>query len=952
MSHDDGAELRPVASAVGTRRRTVPRATMRLQLHRDFDFDAAAEQVPYLAALGISHLYSSPILTARAGSAHGYDIVDPTRVNPELGGEEGLRRLVARLREHGMGLVADIVPNHLAVGGDDNAWWLDVLEWGRDSFYAGFFDIDWDVPDPALQGRVCAPFLGKPYGEALAAGDIRLCWDAASGRFHFRVHDSHRFPLAPRLYAPLLRAHGEVLGMTAHRFREATSGRRDRASMRTEFEAACRELAQLGGLGSGRRVMDSLLATHAPDLPDGPARLHRLLERQAYRLAWWRTAPDEINWRRFFDVTTLAGLRIQTPAVFEAVHATTLRLYVEGLIDGVRVDHVDGLADPRAYCRKLRRRLDHLSALRPASLPAGPAYLVVEKILAPGEQLARDWRTDGTSGYVFMNEVSAVLHDAAGREPLAALWRSCSGRSAEFEAEEREARRRIPQTLFTADFNACALALHQVARSDPATRDWTLPAIRRCLTELLVHFPVYRTYADARGRSAADAALMARVIEAAAHGVRAGEGPLLALIDRWLGGEPAQRELRAAPRRHRLQALARFQQLTSPVAAKSVEDTAFYRFGVLLSRNEVGANPDQFALSPAAFHRACAQRARRYPAAMLATATHDHKRGEDLRARLAVLSEIPQEWARTVLEWRELNAPLKAQIDQARGPDAIDEYVLYQMMVGAWPLDLAPGDRAGVTAFGARLREWQLKAVREAKRRSGWMEPNLAYEQACDQFLQRLLDSAQAPLFLAQLAGFVDRLAPPGALNALGQTLLRLSTPGVPDTYQGTEYWDFSLVDPDNRRPVDFGQRRKSLAEPVSDEALQARWRDGRIKQALIARTLALRCAAEDLFAVGAHVPLSIRGPMASHLLAFARELGDEAVLVIVPLRTAALRSDVDALAPDPATWEQTWIELPARWSERTWGNALAGQARVRGRGLHVVDLLRHWPLALLHSRP
>ncbi|MGQ0622296.1 MAG: malto-oligosyltrehalose synthase [Panacagrimonas sp.] len=931
-------------------RASAPRATMRLQLHRGFDFDAAAAQVPYLAQLGISHVYTSPILGARAGSMHGYDIVDQGRVNPELGGEDGLRRLVACLREHGMGLIADIVPNHMAVGGDDNAWWLDVLEWGRHSVYAGFFDIDWDVIDPALNGRVLAPFLGKPYGEALAAGDVRLRYDPAVGRLYFSVHDAHRFPLAPALYAPLLRGHGDALNDTVRRFREALSRGAARSGRRAAFDSACAHLAASAGEPAVGNALEGLIESYAPETPAGQTRLHRLLERQHYRLAWWRTAPDEINWRRFFDVTDLAGLRIQDTATFEAVHATTLRLYVEGLIDGVRVDHVDGLADPRAYCRKLRTRLDALSERRPAQLPRGPAYFVVEKILAPGEQLARDWRTDGTSGYVFMNEASAVLHDPAGREPLARLWRECSGQSADFESAEREARRRIPQHLFSADFNACAHALHQIARSDPMTRDWSLAAIRRCLSEMLVHFPVYRTYADARGRSAADAAIMARVIAQSQLTGRPAERPLLDLIDRWLGGEPAQDLPGANARHERLRALARFQQLTSPVAAKSVEDTAFYRFGVLLSRNEVGANPGQFSMSAADFHHACSERRRRYPYAMLATATHDHKRGEDLRARLAVLSEMPQAWADAVTGWRQRNEVIKCQIDHVRGPDSTDEYVLYQMLVGAWPLQLAADDRAGLLDLCERLRQWQRKAVREAKRRSGWVEPNLAYEQACEDFLGRLLDPDQSPEFLAGLAAFVERCAAPGALNGLAQTLLRLTTPGVPDTYQGTEFWDFSLVDPDNRRAVDFGSRERALADAGDDASVLRHWRDGRIKQRLVARGLALRGQVPELFAGGAYTPLRVRGARAGQVLAFAREHAGQAMLVIIPARTAGLREvDGELKVPSPA-WKDTHVELPARLSQRTWLDALGGR-RIGGvRTLQVSEVLRDWPVGLLHS--
>jgi (1->4)-alpha-D-glucan 1-alpha-D-glucosylmutase len=498
----------------------LPRATLRLQLHREFDFAAARRLVPYAAALGISHLYVSPILTARSGSRHGYDIVDHGAVNPELGGESALRDLVATLRVHGMGLIVDIVPNHMAVGGADNRAWLDVLEWGPASRYANFFDIDWDVPDPALTRRVLVPLLGQPYGAALS--DLELCFDAQSGRFFCRYFE-HRLPLAPSSYALLLRGAFDALTPHIERLRTALGPTRG-----VRFDECCRAFAgEVQADAALRDVLRQLLAAYNAGTPLALARLHRLLERQHYRLAWWRTAADEINWRRFFDVIELAGIRVQDPAVFEIAHATTFRLYAEGLIDGVRIDHIDGLADPRTYCRRLRNRLVRLGRQRPASAPHGAPYILVEKILGANERLVRDWQVQGTTGYSFMNAIGALFHMPQGEQPLSELWTQFTGRNVEFESEEKSARRRIPQELLAADFNACAHALHNVARLDPATRDWTLLAIRRVLAEILVQFPVYRTYADARGRSAADADTMAQTIAAARPFCRPAERALL-----------------------------------------------------------------------------------------------------------------------------------------------------------------------------------------------------------------------------------------------------------------------------------------------------------------------------------------------------------------------------------------------------------------------------------------
>ena len=933
----------------------IPRATYRLQLHRDFGFEAARAQVPYLARLGISHLYLSPILTARKGSMHGYDVVDHGAVNPELGGEDGLRALVAELRRHAMGLIVDIVPNHMAVGRDDNALWLDVLEWGRVSRYANFFDIDWDVPDPALQGRtggrVLAPFLGKPYGEALAAGEVQLRFDAASGRCFF-VYFEHRFPLAPTVYPALLRAGGDALADAAKAVREAVAGaRRGRGDA---YDDACRQLADTAHNSPAiRAAMQTLLTRFDGREPEGCERLHRLLERQHYRLAWWRTAADEINWRRFFDVIELAGVRIQESAAFEIVHATTLRLYREGLIDGVRVDHVDGLADPRGYCRKLRDRLTRLARERPATAPKGPAYFVVEKILAPGERLATDWKIDGTTGYTFMNEVGALLHDPRGEAPLTALWTEMTGRTGEFELEEKRARRRIPQDLLAADFNACAHALHAIARSQPATRDWTLFAIRRVLAELLVRFPVYRTYVDGNGRSEADAATMRETIEAARPACRPGDRPLLEVIDRWLGGEAPKDVTPPAARRARLRAIARFQQLSSPVAAKSVEDTAFYRHGRLLSRNEVGANPAVFSMSAEAFHAESAARRERFPRALLATATHDHKRGEDLRARLTVISEDPARWRGSVERWRERNAPLRRG-EGSSAPDKTDETMLYQMLVAAWPPTLAPDDAAGLAALAERLGAWQLKAVREAKRHSGWAEPNIEYEDGCAEFLKTLLDPARSAEYLSELHTYAESLMPGGVANSLAQTLIKLTAPGVPDFYQGTEFWDFSLVDPDNRRPVDYAVRAAALDAdaPLADRL--GGWRDGRLKQGLIARVLALRAEWPEVFADGDYRPLTAEGPLAEHVFAFARVHRDGRAVLSVTTRFVSrlLAAGPARWGLDPSRWVDTVLRLPDDLSGRRWTEAVGDGAFASTDTLSLADLFARGSAIVLAAGP
>lgn len=767
----------------------IPRATYRIQFHKGFTFADVAAIAPQLAALGISHLYASPIGTARVGSTHGYDVVDPAHINPELGGEQAFRVMAATLREHGIGIVLDIVPNHMAVGGDDNAWWLDVLEKGQTSEHAATFDIDWN----ALDGKLLAPFLGQPYGEALADGALALTADGDA----VIAHGTHRFPLRP-----------EDKGADP--------------------------------------------ATHDPATDKGRAHLHALLERQHYRLAWWRTAADEINWRRFFDITELAGLRVEDSRVFDAVHALPLRLYAEGLIDGVRVDHVDGLADPAGYCRRLRAALDARRA---------GGWLIVEKILAADEALPTDWQTDGTSGYDFMNEVSALLHDPTGEVPLTALWAARTGRPADFEAEEHRARCEILDWTLPGQRDAAARALHSVLRSDAATRDMTLGMVRRALTGLLLHFTAYRTYA---GTADDGADRLMRAAEAARAEAAPGEADfparLAALILK--GGDHARR----------------FEQLSAPLAAKAVEDTAFYRYGRLLSRTDVGFDPARFAQTPAAFLGRVAERARDFPNAMLTTATHDHKRGEDVRARLAVISSLPDAYASLV-------EMLDAQLEDV---DPVDRDPVIQTIVGAWPLIGEPD-----ADFVERVTDWSRKALREAKLRSSWTAPDEGYEATVAAAIQRLLNGDARPA----LARFADRIAPAGAVNGLTQALLRTTLPGVPDCYQGAERWDLSLVDPDNRRPVDYAARRP-MPRWADAPALLADWRSGAIKQALIGEALRLRAEHPAIFAAPLE-PVGVTGEQAVSIVAFRRVADGQALTVAAPLHCTAIEPRTLAIAPD-----------------------------------------------------
>jgi (1->4)-alpha-D-glucan 1-alpha-D-glucosylmutase len=796
----------------------IPRATYRLQLHKAFTFGDAAAVVPYLAELGVSHVYTSPILKARAGSTHGYDMVDPTVINPELGGENGLMRLVDALRARDMGLIVDIVPNHMGVGGDENSWWLDVLRNGRSSPYADMFDIDWDRGG----GKLLAPFLGSPYAEVLARGELKLVreepWGWAVRYF------SHLFPIRPE----------------------------DRAT-----------------LDAAKPIRFDTTTT------EGQRALHDVLEHQHFRLAFWRTAPDAINWRRFFDVTELAALRADAPGVFERTHAKVLDLYSEGFIDGFRVDHVDGLADPGAYCRRLRAEMAAREAQRPAGR-RGRAWLVVEKILASGEALDQSWDVDGTTGYDFMEETSRLFHDDLGYRRLAAHWAERTGRPATFAREQEAARREILERAFTAQLDGLVDALMQLASIDISDRDRPRAAVRRCLVEILAHFPRYRSYAA--GSGVRDGEALAEALSAARRTCFPGDVAHLDRISEWLS-PPSEN---ATDRDLRRDVIIRFEQLCAPLAAKAGEDTAFYRYGPLLSRAEVGSDASIGGSPLVDWHAAMTMRAAKWPIAMLESSTHDHKRGEDVRARLSILSECSDLWMSQLDKW------LAALSDQAPLVDVADRIMLLQTLVGAWP----DSDKE-CEAFHKRVAAWQVKALREAKRSTSWDGPDQTYEAAARSLVDAILQTPQMAWLRAEIDTFVRTIEPASKAKGLIQTILKLTAPGVPDIYQGTEYRDFSLVDPDNRRAIDFSARRLSLGSPPTGADLR--------KQHLIRRLLEDRAAAPELF-VGSYLPIGADGPLP--LLAFARIAGARALAVICPLRTFG------------------WVDEEGGFSRRAWQGA------------------------------
>ncbi|WP_230480532.1 malto-oligosyltrehalose synthase [Sphingomonas sp. Leaf21] len=773
-----------------------PRATYRFQFHKDFPFDRAEALLPYLDGLGISHVYASPITTAAAGSMHGYDVIDPTRIGPELGGEAAFRRLAEAARSRGMGIIIDIVPNHMGVAGGGNAWWNDVLTHGEGSRHARFFDIDWSR-------KLVLPILGDPLAKVIADGQLAV--ERSEGRASIIAYGEHRLPV---------------------------------------------------------RDADQDVAETLP--------LRELLDRQHYRLASWRVSNDELNWRRFFTINDLAGLRIEDDQVFEESHALYFRLYQEGLIDGVRIDHVDGLTDPIGYCRKLRARFDAI-----ARDDGNRAYIVVEKILGADEGMGADWGVDGTSGYDFMEEVSALLHAPEGTRPLGELWGQLSDRSVDFAPEELQARQDLLAWQFAGQLDQCVAAFATLTASAPELDGAiTTPMLRRAIERLLWVFPVYRTYGP--DAPATDKAIRAEARQRVARFVPPGEDYVVDQILGWLAGDgPGDRAALA-------EAVRRFQQLSAPIAAKAVEDTGFYRHAVLLSRNDVGFDANRLSLSVAAFHGRMTGRVERFPQAMLTTATHDHKRGEDVRARLAVLSALPDQWRDQIELWR------RQTKDLADGVDPADWYMLVQTLVGAWP------DRDGLDGFADRIAAWQEKSLREAKLRSSWESPDSDYEARCNALARALIEDDAGAEFREGLHRLLARIAPAATANSLVQVALRYTVPGIPDCYQGTEFEDLSLVDPDNRRPVDYAAREAGLADRNN------------AKQALIADLLRLRREMPELFTIGTYRSLTITGHGRDRAIAFERRHDATSLVCVFGLRLAPLMD-----AEGRVDWRDTQVELP-----------------------------------------
>ena len=939
---------------------TVPTSTYRLQFHAGFRFVDAERIVPYLDDLGITHVYASPLLAARSGSPHGYDIVDHGALNPEIGSRADFERFVSELHRRGMGLIMDFVPNHVGVGAQ-NPWWQDVLEWGRTSPYAPFFDIDWNPAKRELQGKLLLPFLGAPYGDVLESGALRLTFDAGGGSFAF-AYAEQRFPLAPRSYADVLRLARTAVGdgggdavqtldALVAAFDRSWSSRSlgERTRLRDAATALKRRLADAATQPRiPAAIADALDRLNGdPADPSSFASLDHLVRAQHYRPAFWRVAVDEINYRRFFDVNDLAGLRVEYAECFALVHQLAFRLIEDGLVQGLRIDHVDGLFDPKAYTQLLRARavaLDH------------PLYLIIEKILARHEALGDDWLVAGTTGYEFANLVNGLFVDGASEARFDVMYRAFTGELDDFDGVLLAAKRAIMDVSLASELEVLANALDRIAQSDVHSSDFTRSALRNALEDVVAAFPVYRTYVSGEGASADDRRHIEWAIGLARKRSAALDRSVFDLIESVLTTDAVRVEGARYRQRDVLHFAMKFQQYTAPVMAKAFEDTAFYRYPRLLSLNEVGGDPRRFGVAPAAFHRAMHERAEKTPYALSTTATHDSKRGEDARLRIDALTELPQLARHALLRLDRINRRLVRDVDGAPAPDRVDEWLLYQTLLGTWPLEALDPEARGPIAppgYAERIAAYMRKALREAKRRSSWAHPNVAYEDATAAFVRDVLAEGRDSPFWTEFSRLGERLARVAAVHGLAQVVIKLMAPGVPDIYQGTELWDFNLVDPDNRRPVDWVSRELRVAAlsgaaPESPERAHealARWRDGDIKLFVTRTLLRLRRAWRERFLTADYVALETSGEWAEHVVSFERG----GAIIVIPRLVAALGPQW----PLGAVWTDTAIALPKRRRTRWYRDALTGGVVdvEPDQPLSVVRVLANFPVAVLVPR-
>jgi (1->4)-alpha-D-glucan 1-alpha-D-glucosylmutase len=979
------AELTATKSSesVGNRQlNRVPVSTYRLQLNAGCNLEKVFELLPYLEQLGISDLYLSPLFRAREESSHGYDVVDPGAIDPAIGDLASFKRVAEEARSAGMGILLDVVPNHMGINDPGNAWWLDVLENGEGAYFAGFFDIDWRPAASALQDKILLPFLGEPFGKVLESGELRVIYE--DRRFQL-CYGPRRYPLAPPTWTEildiaLLRAdsHMSTNGRDSAAWTELQSiitqlrhlppaSRRDAAAMDERYREQKIVRRRLSGLVEGspavRAALDEALVEINGEVgnPKSFDRLEKLLEAQWYRLAYWRVAADEINYRRFFDINELAAIRVEEPRVFDAVHRLVGQFLGHGWVTGLRIDHPDGLRDPHMYFKNLQSLY---RSERAGGNGASEIYIVAEKILSADEPLSTEWAISGTTGYHLMNVLSRVQVHEEGLTELRSFYDGLCGARRKAADVVYESKRTVLLESMSSELQMLTAQLYRIAQQHRASRDFTRPSLQRALREVIACMTVYRTYvrADSWDVSESDYRTVTTAVRMAKRRNRTQSVSVFDFIASVLLLEhpPTLSDEQAAARR--LFAL-KVQQVSGPVAAKGVEDTAFYRYYPLASLNEVGGDLDARPLSAEEFHRLMRQRAANWPHSLSATATHDSKRGEDMRARLHVLSGAAEEWIEAFMRWQWMNREFVRDVDGERVPDANEEYLLYQTLVGTWPVEPMSTDE--MRQYEARIVQYLEKALREAKVHTSWMNPSEAYESAACDFVRDLLGSP-GEAFRADLSAFVGCIADGGFVNSLAQTLLKITLPGVPDFYQGCELWDFHLVDPDNRRPVDFDERRdrlERLLQGAKKDVLKTarevaqRWPDPDVKLWVVARSLALRRAWTDVFSFGEYVPLAAAGPAENHVLSFARQFDGFCAITAAPRhfhRLCSSRREPGHGLPR-AHWQGTRLVLPD-FGHRVWSCELSGRTfesrEIDGKTvLDVNSLFDVLPVALLTAK-
>ncbi len=897
-------------------------ATYRLQFREGVGFKEAAGLVPYLRQLGISHLYASPVFEAVPGSTHGYDTANYNRIEAGLGGREGMEEMSAALKKHGLQLILDFVPNHMGAS-PFNPWWCDVLQWGEQSPHAHHFDIDWAAP------KLLIPALGEPYGLSLANGAFGITLDADNGGLNFTA-PGHELPMTPPSYATIFAqiedGSFEDLG---HRFAIATP--ETTAELKTELRDRLQDDAARGKLED---ALEAIIADH--DL------MHQIHEAQVWRLAFWRSARETLTYRRFFEVTDLVGVRMEQPSVFQESHRLILDLVGKGLIQGIRLDHIDGLADPLAYFLKLQE------AVTEATNEAEPYLLLVEKILGQDETLRRNWPIAGTTGYEFIRSLAGLFTDPDGEPAMTEAYHEFIGKPLDYDTLLLRAKRHIFVRNLAGELDVLSGLAAKLAAADLVTRDFGRDTLRRAIIELAVALPVYRTYVDVEGPSAEDEALIADAA-ATAKASREVEDELaidfIAQIWRLALEDPAARA-------EALTFATRFQQTTGPLMAKALEDTLFYRYNRLIGLNEVGGEPDVFGAPIEAFHNEMDGRLIRQRQGLSTTSTHDTKRGEDARTRLYSLSETPDRWADAVRRWSEMNEAALSFEEDDRNPSVEDEWLFYQSLAGAWPFGLTPDDAEGMRSLSDRMTAFMLKAIREAKMRTSWTGQDQPYEEAVEKFVQVSLDPQSSRNFLDDFLANHRDIALAGGLYSLSQTLIKLTAPGVPDIYRGSELWELSLVDPDNRRPVNFAKLEDMLSELTQQAepgALLKDWKRGAIKLYLLEKGLQLRQTKAALFEDGGYTPLHLTGAHSGSAVAYIRDDEQSGVIAVAPIRAFSLLEGQETPIVPAERWEDTAISLPDDWAGRSWRNLLTGETMTAAEGkLALSEVLRSFPVALL----